>query len=413
MVKYEDGYLKLNFSNDILDTLWNVCFFLRMLSIICFGNINTLYYTSFFIFVGFSFAEFIIKRKLSLRVFIPLHTLWYGLFILLGVVSSIWADNLSMSFAPLSKLIQILTVAYCLITHIDTYERLESYINTVIAASLFLTAYIFVLTPPDVWFDGFLGGVTGYNTNDIGCALSIAVLFAYYMGFIKNRKIMYFICAVFLFAVILTSSRKSLFMSVFGIIMITVFNFNARNYVVRIMAIIALMILVLVLIYQIPLLYRTIGVRIDSMINYFLIDKRADSSIVLRKFYIDMAKQFYYENPVFGVGLNNFSYRVSLHNARGTYAHNNYCELAAGLGTVGLIFYYWFYVYLLIKLVKQVFNGHKTALLFMPSILLFLILEYGMVNYYKEQVHLVIAVAFVAVSLNDLVDREKHLNGAL
>ena len=48
-------------------------------------------------------------------------------------------------------------------------------------------------------------------------------------------------------------------------------------------------------------------------------------------------------------------------------------------------------------------------MLFTPLMLLFLVFEYGMVNYYKTQVHLVIAVAFIAIVLNDKSDDKKYL----
>ena len=407
MIKYKEGILKLNFSKDILEVLWNVSFFLLMLSVICFGGKNNFYHIAFFLFTGISVVDGIVKKKMTSKVFIPMHTLWYGVFVVLGIISSLWADNFSLTFVPLTKLIIILVVTYCLIMHTDSYEKLETYIDIVIAASLFLVVYIFVKTPVSAWFDGFLGQVTNYNTNDIGCAVSIAVILSYYKGFIKNRKLMYVLCAVFFFVVVLTSSRKSLLMSGLGIIMMTVFNFRARNYVLRIFAIVVIMLFAVFLIYQIPDLYNTVGVRIDKMIEFFMDDKSVDSSLMVRRYFIDMAKQFYFENPVFGIGLNNFSYRVNLYGKYASYAHNNYCEIAADLGSIGLVTYYWFYAYALLKLIKQVFDGHKTALLFTSLMMLFIVFEYGMVNYYKMQVHLVIAAAFVAISLNDSSDRKK------
>ncbi len=407
MVTYKEGILKLNSQTDILDIVWNVCFFMRLLSIVCFGNVPSLYYASFFILLGVSLAEAIVKGQFSKKVFVPLHTIWYGLFIVLGVVSSIWADVFSRSFGPISKMIQILVVSYCLIIHIDSYEKLESYITSSIIASFVLVVYIFALTPSSMWFSGFLGSVTSYNTNDIGCAVSIAVIFSYYKAFIKHKKYMYALCAIFFFVAILTSSRKALFMSVLGIVMITMFNFRAKNYVLRLMVIFALMALVILMIYEIPALYNTVGVRLDSIIEYIMEDKSADSSMAIRQYFIDMAKMFYYENPVFGIGLNNFAYRLSLYDGMVSYAHNNYCEIAADLGTIGLIVYYWFYLYIAIKLVAQIINGHKTALVFSAMMLLFLIFEYGMVNYYKEQVHIVITAAFIAICLNDKAHNEK------
>ena len=404
MIEYKDGILRLNLHNDIPDLLWSVSFFLFMLSVICFGSTtsgaNYYYYFVFFLFIGVSLALSFNRRRFT-RLYLPVHTVWYGLFIILSVISSIWADSFATSFVPLSKILQILAVTYCLILYIDSEEKLERYIYTVLAASVFLILFIYVRTPPAQWFAGFLGSVTRYNTNDVGCAISICVLLSFYEGYIKHKKLCFAICAFSFLTVILTSSRKSLFMSALGIIMIVMFNYRARNYFLRLLCILAAGVLAFVLIYQIPSLYNTVGVRLDSMVEYFMNDKSADYSIALRRFYIDISKSIFAEHPLLGAGFNNFSYLIRSYNRAYSYAHNNYWEILAGLGIVGFITYYWFYVYLFLKLFRQIIDGHKSALLFTPLILLFIVFEYGMVDYYKMQVHLVLAAMFCAVSIND------------
>lgn len=409
MVSFKDGILRLNFSSGIPELLWGVSFFMLMLSVICFGSTtvgaNYFYYFVFFFFIGVTLSISLSQRLRTGKIYFSLHTFWYGIFVLLAFASSIWADSFATSFVPLSKIIQILAVTYCLILYLDRESRLEQYIRTVLAATLFLVVYLFVKTPAEQWFSGFLGAVTSYNSNDVGCALTIAVLFSFYEAYVKHRKAFYFFCVLFFFTVILTSSRKALFMSVLGMLMMVTFNYRARNYILRVLCAILVGILAIVLIYNVPFLYQTVGVRLDSMIEYMFSDRtngaNIDYSLTLRRFYIDMAKSFFKERPFFGIGLNNFSYRILEYGKTFSYAHNNYWEIAADLGIVGLIIYYWFYVYLFIKLARQMLDGHKTALLFITVLLLFIIFEYGMVNYYKMQVHLVLAAAFCAVCLND------------
>ncbi|MGN0636336.1 MAG: O-antigen ligase family protein [Acutalibacteraceae bacterium] len=409
MVSLKDGILRLNFSSGIPDLLWGVSFFMLMLSVICFGSTtvgaNYFYYFVFFLFIGISLSISLAERLRTGKIYISLHTLWYGLFVLLAFASSIWADSFATSFVPLSKIIQILAVTYCLILYLDRESRLQQYIRTVLAASAFLVVYLFVKTPAEQWFSGFLGAVTSYNSNDVGCALTIAVLFSFFEAYVQHRKAFYFACIPFFFTVILTSSRKALFMSVLGVLLMVTFNYRARNYILRVLCAILAGILAIVLIYNIPFLYQTVGVRLDNMIEYLFSDRSngatIDYSLTLRRFYIDMAKSFFKERPFFGIGLNNFSYRILEYGKTFSYAHNNYWEIAADLGIVGFITYYWFYAYLFVKLARQMIDGHKSALLFMTVLLLFIIFEYGMVNYYKMQVHLVLAAAFCAVSLND------------
>ena len=205
---------------------------------------------------------------------------------------------------------------------------------------------------------------------------------------------------------ILTSSRKALIMCLLGVLLMVVFNYRARNYMLRVLIAIVLLIVALVLVYEIPYLYRTVGVRLDKMIEFIMSDRTVDNSLALRSFYIDMARSYFAESPLIGIGLNNFTYRIHDYGSRLSYAHNNYMEIAADLGVVGLVIYYWFYIYLLFKLGRQVLDGHKNALLFFAMMILFMIFEYGMVNYYKMQVHLIIAAAYVVTVMNDRADRD-------
>lgn len=414
MVEYKNGLLRINVTNSFWDVAWNCSFFLFMLSCICYGNFdetnNYFYYFVFFLFTGVSSIGLLLKGNIFKKLFIPLNTIWYALFYALCVSSCLWAASFYSATQPLSRILQILVVTTFVFYYIDSPKRLETYLNTVIAASLYLIIYIFVKTPPAEWFSGFIGSVTGYNTNDVGLAISICLIISFYKAFVRGKYLMYIVCAVCFFTAALTSSRKALLMCVLAIIMIVAFNYRAKNYILRIFIIIGVAVLSIVLIYEVPQLYQTIGIRMDSMINYFMNDKSSDNSLALRELYISLAKGFFLEKPIIGHGINNFGYLSNLYGNIFTYAHNNYLEIAADLGVVGLVVYYWFYLYIFVKLIKQTLNGHKTALLFLPLIILLLIFEYGMVNYYKMQVHLVIASAFAASFLNDGAEktRGKH-----
>ena len=404
MGQIQKGASRLTESSGILEMVWNVSFFLLMLSVICFGNTrsgtNYYYYAVFFLFIGVSYLEILLDRGWYRHLYLPLQTIWYGLFVILSIVSSIWAQSFATTILPISKMVQILLLTNCLIQHVRDERRLEQYIRVMMAASLFLIVYLLVRTPPSRWFSGFLGHGTGYNTNDIGLSIAVCVLLSFYEAYVRRRRICYVLTALSIFAVILTSSRKGILMSVFGIILIVVFNYRARRYMLRVLCILAAAVLLIFLIYQIPPLYRVVGMRIDAMLAYFMEDQAADYSISMRRYYIEIAKSILREHPAFGIGLNNFSYYVRAYGTKLTYCHNNYWEIAAGLGIVGLIVYYWFYAYLFLRLARQVLDGHKCALLFMALLLQFLVFEYGIVNYYKTQSQLVIAAAFCAVMIN-------------
>ena len=392
-------------AEDILGFVWNVSFFLLMLAVICFGNIqsgtNYYYYSVFFLFIGVTIAETLLDRNWYRHIYLPLQSIWYGLFLLLALLSSLWASSFGTTMLPLSRMVQILVLTFCLCQHIRNDKRMDNYLQILLAASLFLAVYLLARTPFSQWFSGFLGRGTGYNSNDIGMSMAISVIVSFYLAFVRGNRKLFVLTVLSVFVVVLTSSRKAIFMSCLGVIMLVVFNFRARKYVLRVFTILAVTALVILLIFEVPQLYQVIGVRLETMIEYFMSDHDADYSISLRSFYVGIARSILHEHPFLGIGINNFSYYVRAFGNTLSYCHNNYWEIAADLGIVGLFVYYWFYGYLFIKLARQTLNGHKSALLFITLLVQFLVFEYGIVNYYKVQSHLVIAAAYCAAAMND------------
>ena len=83
------------------------------------------------------------------------------------------------------------------------------------------------------------------------------------------------------------------------------------------------------------------------MLNYLVgNDASADGSLTLRKGLAEISSQIFYSHPIIGIGLGNNTYQIEQIYGLSVYAHNNYLELASGLGVVGLITYYWYYIYL-------------------------------------------------------------------
>ena len=399
-------------AEDILGIAWNVSFFLLMLAVICFGNIqsgtNYYYYGVFFLFIGVTAAEALLDRHWYRHIFLPLQSMWYGLFLILALLSSIWASSFDTTMLPLSRMVQIFALTFCLCQHIRNEERLDEYLRLLLAASLFLAIYLLARTPISEWFSGFLGRGTGYNSNDIGLSMAISVITSFYLAYVRGNKKYFVLAALSIFVVVLTSSRKAIFMSGLGVIMLVVFNFRTRKYILRVFTILAATALVILMIFQIPQLYQVIGIRMETMVEYFMSDHDADYSISLRSFYVGIARSILREHPLLGIGINNFSYYVRAYGNTLSYCHNNYWEIAADLGIVGLFVYYWFYVYLFVKLARQALNGSKSALLFVTLMVQFFVFEYGIVNYYKAQSHLVIAAAYCAAAINDRAQAQRE-----
>ncbi len=395
----------------IIDFISDFSILLLFVCLTTFGSseegANYLYYFSFILFIVISTIKLLAKTNRNGKIFFSIHTIWYLLFIALGIVSALWSYNIAYTFNPIQRMVQILLITFCLQIYVENEKDFERLLDLLIIACTIMTAYIFIKTPFEEWSVGFLGQVTGYNTNAIGAFASICAMIASYKGLILKKRAYLLLTVAFVMLCILTSSRKALFFAIFGIFLLVLFDTKKSNYFIKLMIVFGLLVVVLFLILNIPFLYEAIGRRLVSMEVFFKDDVSADSSLALREYFRYMAKRFYIENPVKGIGLNNFSAYLLQYSEKSSYSHNNFTEIASGLGTIGLLVYYWFYAYLLIKLLNQMLKGQRLAILFFPMICLIIIFEYAMVNYYSSVIQIIIVATYIAVCLNDTKIKKK------
>lgn len=362
---------------------------------------NYLYYFSFALFTIVSIIKLLSQTNTNGKIFFSLQTIWYLLFIMLGVVSVLWSYNIDYTLGPIQRMVQILFITFFLQLYVENEKDFERLLDLLLIACAIMTVYILIKTPIESWGEGFLGQVTGYNTNAVGAFASICTIISAYKGLILKKRAYLLLTVVLTVLCILTSSRKALFFAVFGIVLLVLFDTKKSNYAMKIMMILGLVVAVFFLVFNVPVLYNAIGDRLESMEAFFREDVSADSSLALREYFRKMGVRFYIENPVKGIGLNNYASYLSQYSERTSYSHNNFTEIASGLGTIGLLVYYWFYAYLLFKLFKQVLNGQRLAILFFPMFCLIFIFEYAMVNYYSTVIQIIIAICYIAVCIND------------
>jgi O-antigen ligase len=405
MLEFRNGVLRLKAGRGIIDLINDLSLVLLLVCMTTLGRAaegsNYLYYFSFFIFIFLTFINLLAGSINSQRILINIHTIWYTVFIVFGIASSIWAYNFEAALEPIQKMVQILAITFCLQVYVKNERDFERLLDLLVLTGVIMSSYILIETPFSQWSAGFLGSVTGYNTNSVGIFLSMVVIISAYKGLVLNKKRYLILTAAFMFMVIMTSSRKSLFISILGLISLVVLNTQKKHYILHVVLFFGLAGLLIFSIFNVPYLYNTVGFRLVSMAKFFTEDTTADNSLALRTYFINIGSQFYLEHPIIGIGLNNFASYLRQYSSVTFYAHNNYIELASGLGTIGLLIYYWFYLYLFVKLLKQMLRGEKTALLFFSFVCLVIVFDYSMVTYYSSMIQTLIVISYIAVCIND------------
>lgn len=368
------------------------------------------YYAGFALFAGFTCIKAIYEKLYAGRIFISLHFIWYAGFILLAISSVLWAHDASATLKMISRLVQILVISVCVIDYADSRANIERALTILLLSFIVMSVYILVSTPFSQWFSGFIGrDVTGKNTNEIGAMASTGVLIALYKAYIKREWAFYAMIPLPALVGIMTSSKRSLFLMVGGLALLVFLHTKKRFYVVRIIIALAVASAALAAVIKIPVLYESVGKRVVSMFDFFLVGYTKESSLLKRQLFIETAKGYFYEHPLVGIGLNNFRVLIVEKGFR-TYSHNNYLEIASGLGVAGLVAYYWFYVRLLVALFRRFMKGSSQTIIFITLIVLQFIVEYGSVSYYNRSVQVILALGFAATAVNPSLAGSRNNN---
>lgn len=410
MVTFGNGKLNIKTNRSAFELLLDASFFLLLVVNFAFSAVyegqNYAYYVAFFAVVGFTFLKFILGKS-TVRIKLP--TIWYAFFVLLCVVSSLWAKyDVSLTMKYISRMIQELAICYCITLYVRDREDLERFMSIFSAAVLIMIFSIYIRTPNEYIFTGAFGRtssllyVAGSNINVTAYICVIGIAIAFYRAYFMKNRIYYLITAFEFFTVILTGSRKALLMSLIILFMMSVFYVKKRFYVLKILALVVAVVGVIILLMKVPVLYDAVGFRIEKMIDFFINDDvTRDNSLALRESFGDIAKQAFYENPILGVGLGNAHYLIKLAHGFSTYTHNNYIEIASGLGIVGIVTYYWFYLYLLIALGRRAYKGEKLCVMMFLLLITNMVGEIAMVTFYNYSVQILLTMCFCAVAFKE------------
>lgn len=280
---------------------------------------------------------------------------WMPGFLLISSLSVFYAANREATIDSLKTLIVMFFV--CFLISKDIYEKkdLRELLWTTFFSLLIVAVYLYLYVDFNLFALTRIGEAnTGrWNANDIGIMTSIGILIAIMLFRDTNRLmklLLIFSIPFLLYLDIMAASRKAILMLVICLCGMRILN-NPTKVVKNILFITVGVCLTMYLIFEVPFFYELIGWRMEGMVALLRGEPTvADSSSITRAMMLNSAMQTFYDNPIFGVGMNNFRF---FNIVRVTYAHNNFAEIAADLGILGLTAYYWIFLYIIKNYLKK------------------------------------------------------------
>ena len=358
------------------------------------------YGTLFLVLISYLYA---FEGRIPLKL--DKFSLWFVSFAMLCVFSMSWSLSASMSFAVIKSFIIFYAVLLLIIFSLRYGLDINKILKCYLVATVINAIYVVITVDLTQLGETQLGAnlIDGWNGNGIGfLAANGAIIACYLFGRVKHKaeKALYVISVIALSFLTLYTGSRTAFLVLLIEVVLYLCLVNPSKTAAKILVAFVAIIIVFILVMNVEPLYNVLGSRIEGLLNLWTGEGEADSSASIRQTFIENGIEWFKESPLVGYGINNYKVLNQAETGRFTYAHNNYIEIAVGLGVVGLIWYYIVFVYLIVRLVKHVKKSPLSAFLF-STLLTSLVGQYGTVNYYGFFQNFLILLCFYAIEQSE------------
>lgn len=328
---------------------------------------------------GLSYAFY---KEFKINIKFNIADMWMAGFMFLSAISVLYAAHKEATIDSLKTLIVMFFVCFLIGKEIKKRESLREMLWVTFFSLLIVATYLYLYVDFNSFVLTRIGAAdTGrWNVNDIGIMASIGILIGIMLFRDTNRLmklLLIFSIPFLLYLDVMAASRKAILMLVICLCGMRILN-NPTKVVKNILFITVGVCLTMYLIFEVPFFYELIGWRMEGMIALLRGEPTvADSSSITRAMMLNSAMQTFYDNPIFGVGMNNFRF---FNIVRVTYAHNNFAEIAADLGILGLTAYYWIFLYIIKNYLKKYKLHDKIMNFLFVIIMVYLMNHMGLVT---------------------------------
>ncbi|MED3758928.1 O-antigen ligase family protein [Peribacillus frigoritolerans] len=333
------------------------------------------------------------KRNLVFNKFL----ISYGVFLGICMISAFFAIDQENTLSKIETLVLIFILMFSFINYIDTNEKLRKLMFYFVISGA--VASIYVLFTSDFSHITRFGEELA-NLNRLGVIIGVSAIFCFYFIVIEKKYLCFPLFLIMFFVILLTGSRSALIFILFNIIFI-LFSSNRKGFYNKFKYLIISAFLastIFYMIFNIPILYQIIGIRIEDLLSFFSEEGTEETSINIRANMLASGIEMFKNQPLTGYGLGNYGFVFSRdYGGRETYSHNNLIELLVGVGILGAITFY----IIQSLVIKELFrasrynNLNKINYVFMSIIISYIILSVSSVYYYDKNFSIVLAVGSV------------------
>ena len=342
------------------------------------------------------FAAVVIQYRNCLRIEITYFHIYILLFGFYCALSALWAQNTGVCITRGIDITEILVAMTIMYFYYQNEEGVDSLLKVVMYGCYSVVIYALLYYDVDEVV-AMLTSVSrvsndAINANSLGmCAAYAIIINLYYILYdrIRIRDVLLLISVPML---IVSGSRKALFMVVAGVFGIFVLrNWDRKKFaksVVKVCAVVIILLILFLFLAQLPAFAGIVG-RMKELINIlFEGDYQRGNSAWIRLEYNKLGRELFSEHPILGIGIGNANIYTQMYYGHDHFLHNNYIELLACGGLVGFILYYSIYGVILFRMIRFRKCRDKEYDICLIILALVLVLDYGMVSYFDKTTYI-------------------------
>lgn len=359
------------------------------------------------------------NRKMFFRF--DAYTFLYVIFIAYVLLTGLWAKSPSSTITMARTLFRTFICAYLIYLYFVNESDMSRLLRILMWTGYVVAIYSIIFYGVDELLkagqDSSLRLDNEFsNVNSIAmcCALSCMIQANEFFEKRNRWTCLFLIPTIIVIAA--TQSRKALVFMIIGIFSAFIIKNQNESSLKKVLKILSGCIVALLIVYALLQLEIFSGIkeRMDSLINSFTGNGKADHSALIRERMIEIGWLTFLEHPIGGIGMSNSYFITQEYLGKQTYLHNNFVELLSCGGIFAFIFYYAIYGYLFYNLWKYRKADKKRAMFFAIWLLVMLVLDYGNVSYYSKPQNFYLMIHFVNVeNLKRKARKQQYANNKI
>lgn len=317
-----------------------------------------------------------------------------SIFVTYSVTSYFWSWRPEATGAKAVTMLLLLALFTVLWVYFGGRDP-EYVIWVLCVAGIVLSGYVVLHYGPAAYVAGLLAGERMgrdiNNLNALAMQTGLSAVICFWFALHRDQRAFYGWSVLPILVTFGTGSRKGLVLILGGVLLLYALALSPGRRT-RVIAGIGVFLLAISLVIELPI-FATLTERLSGVLG----EAQPDYSTAVRQEMIAVGLDQFSRTPLLGIGMGASGLLTAARFNDDTYLHNNFVELLATLGSIGLLLYYALYAHILIRLAPRVRARDATAIIVAVILLLQLPMDYGAVSYDSKTTWTLLLVGFLAV----------------